>query len=309
VVLMRYFITGGAGCIGSELAERLGNDVVIYDNFSTGKEEHLKGKRFVKGDILDLKTLTKHMKNVDVVFHLAANSSTKYHEGDPTDKDVQVNIVGTYNVLEAMRRNNVKKLVFLSSQTVYGEGAKKFSETDMLNPISLYGASKAAGEQMIQGFCSMFGMQAWILRLANVVGNKSRKAGVSVMPDFIGKLQKTPKALEILGNGKQEKSYIFMDDCLDALLLCLDRAKDKINIYNIGSADTIAVESIGAVIIEEMKLKNVKITHTAGDRGWTGDVPCTKLDLGKIRKLGWKPKYTSAEAVRASAAGLLKGHV
>ncbi|MCX6815395.1 MAG: SDR family NAD(P)-dependent oxidoreductase [Candidatus Aenigmarchaeota archaeon] len=311
---MRAMVTGGAGCIGSELVERLlkeGHEVVVYDNFSTGKEEHIeafssnKKLHIINGDILDLEKLTASMNNIDVIFHLAAYSTTKFQEGDPTDTALKNNIIGTYNVLEAMRINEVKNIIFTSSQAVYGEGKKAFSEESQLNPISFYGASKAAGEQFIRGFCSSYGMRSWIFRFANVVGGKSRKSGGNVITDFVAKLRKNPAELEVLGDGTQEKSYLTIDDCVDAILFCFAKSKENVNVFNIASTDTIKVADIASIVIAEMKLK-AAIRYTGGDRGWKGDVPYTRLDTSKITKLGWKARFSSGDSIRLAARASAK---
>lgn len=312
---MRVVVTGGAGCIGSEIALRLlreGNTVTVIDNLSSGKKEHMKEMkgdrfRFIKADITDIKKTTAALNGADAVFHLAANSDIKFKKGDRTDEDLRQNTIATYNVLEAMRTNGTKKIVFTSSSAVYGEAEKMPTpEEHMLEPISLYGASKAACETLISGFCHMFGMRGCILRLANVIGNKNRKTGETVLTDFINKLRKNSKELQILGNGGQSKSYLLVDDCVDGILAAFSKAKEKVSIYNLGPEDFISVNEIAAIVIEEMWLNNVNFTYTGGDRGWTGDVPKFLLDTTKIRKLGWKPSCTSKEAVRKSVRQQLK---
>ncbi len=312
---MKILVTGGAGCIGSDLVARLlqeGHYVTAFDNLSSGKEEHvnefIKSKRFrfIKGDLLEKKQIEDACKNIDTVFHLAANSDIKYWPGDPTDEDMRLNTIATYNLLEAMRINNVKKIVFTSSSVVYGEAKKIPTPEDYpLQPISLYAASKVACESMISGFCHMFGMRAWILRLANVIGGKTRKVGKTVISDFIEKLGTNPKELEILGNGKQSKSYLLVDDCIEGMLTVMKKTSDVVNIYNLGPEDFITANEIAKIVVDEMGLKNVKFRYTGGDRGWLGDVPLFLLDTRKIKKLGWKPRQTSKEAVRIATRKIL----
>ncbi|MBI2578442.1 MAG: SDR family NAD(P)-dependent oxidoreductase [Candidatus Aenigmarchaeota archaeon] len=312
---MRALVTGGAGCIGSDLAGRLvkdGYEVAVFDNLSSGKQEHLKellknGKfRFIRADLLNRKQIGDACKNIDIVFHLAANSDIKYKEGDPTDEDLRLNTIATYNVLEAMRVNGVKKIVFTSSSSVYGEAGKIPTPEDYpLRPISLYAASKAACEAMIGAYSSMFGVQGWILRLANIISGKSRKKGKTVLTDFIEKLKQNQGELEILGNGRQSKSYLLADDCIEGIITALNKSKVELNIYNVGPEDFLTVNEIASIVTEEMGLKNVKFRYTGGDRGWPGDVPRFLLDTRKIRKLGWKPRHNSKEAIRISIKNLL----
>lgn len=316
MIFIKAFVTGGAGCIGSELAARLlneGHGVVVFDNLSSGKLEHIKDLigskkfRFVKGSILNLKLLAKSMKGCDFVFHLAANSFIKFKAVDPTDNDLKHNTIGTYNVLEAMRLNGIKKIAFTSTSPIYGE-AKKVPTPENYGPletISLYAASKVAGETLISSFSHMFGMQSWIFRIANTVGGKSRKVGGTIISDFIEKLRKNPKELEILGNGRQSKSYMTVDDCIDGMLYGIKHANDTVNIFNVGSDDSVTINEIARIVIDEMGLKDAKIKYSGGDRGWVGDVPKFQLSVEKINRLGWKAKHTSKEAVRIAARQML----
>lgn len=314
--MINYFITGGAGMIGSALVLRLlkkGDRVTVYDNLTSGKAENLDSAktydsfRFIEGDIKDLNTLTREMKGSDFIFHLAANPDIKFIEGEPTDKDLKENIIGTYNVLESARVNKISKLVFTSSSAVYGE-PKIFPTPESygpLEPISLYGASKLSGEVLITSFSHLFGNQAWIFRLANVVGDKSRKRGTTVLTDFIEKLKKDPKHLEILGNGKQKKSFLWVEDCIEGMLTIIENAKENINIVNLGNADSITVHEIAQAVILKMGLKEVKISYTGGIRGWKGDSPLMLIDAQKAKKFGWSAKLSSLEAIEKSAEKLI----
>ena len=312
---MKVLVTGGAGCIGSTLAKRLlkdGYDTTIFDNLSSGKEEHIEefmgnsNFRFIRGDLTDKRQITLACKNIDIVFHLAANSDIKYIDGDQTDEDLKLNTIATYNLLDGMRLNSVKKIVFTSSSAVYGEAKKMPTPEDYpLLPISLYGASKAACEALICGFCHMFGMQAWIVRFANIVGDKSRKVGKTVLSDFIDKLHKNPKELEILGDGKQSKCYLTAEDCIEGMLFILGKSGERVNIYNIGPEDAVTVNDIARIVADEIGLKNVNFRYTGGDRGWTGDVPRFMLDITKIKRLGWAPRHSSEEAIRNATRSLL----
>ena len=316
--MANMLITGGAGCIGSELASKLldiGNFVIVYDNMSSGKAEHIEGLldnknfEFIEGDILNFDMLKNVIKGSDIVFHMAANPDIKYKEGDTTDKDLKQNVMGTYNVLEAMRINNIKKIVFSSTSAVYGnaEIIPTPERYGPLKPTSLYGASKLACEALISSYCYMFGFQAWIYRFANTIGSKNRKRGTMVITDFIKKLRENKNELEILGNGLQEKSYMLIDDCIDGMLFGINNAKEKVNILNLSPGDSISVNEIAKIIIEEIGLFNVKIKYTGGEQGWLGDVPKSALSSKKMEKLGWKARYNSEQSVRAAAKSMLGG--
>lgn len=301
---MKAFITGGAGCIGSDLALRLlneGNEVVIYDNLSSGKKEHIpRGAKTVTGDVKDLKRLKAAMKNSEVVFHLAANPDIKYKEGYNTYRNIDENIIGTYNVLEAMRSTSAKRIIFSSSSAVYGEARKNPVSEDYgpLVPISIYGATKLGCEGLITSYSSMFGMQSWIFRFANIVGPKNRKTGTTVITDFIHKLEKNPESLEILGNGKQTKSYMHVSDCIDGILYGYTNSFDESNIFNLGYGDAASVKDIAEIVENVMSLGNVEHKFTGTERGWPGDVRKIILDARKIRKLGWKCSRTSKQAIK-----------
>jgi UDP-glucose 4-epimerase len=314
---MKILVTGGAGCIGSGLVDRLlrGNEVVVLDNLSSGKTEHIKqymknkSFSFIRSDLLNINNLKKAMKNVDIVFHLAANPDIKFISGDRTDKDLRQNTIATYNVLEAMRINDIEKIVFSSTSAIYGEPEKIPTPESYgpLEPISLYGASKLACEGLVSSFCYMFGFSGWIFRFANIVGKKSRKKGATVISDFISKLRRNPRELEILGNGKQSKSYLSEEECIDGMLFGLHKAKDKVNILNLGSGDSVTVDKIAEIVVSELGLRDVKFRYTGGIRGWEGDVPRMLLDVSKINKLGWRAKHSSEEAVRISVRSLIRG--
>lgn len=309
---MKAFVTGGAGFIGSHLVDRLvdeGYVVTVFDNLSSGKKdfiEHHIGKnsfRFVKGDLLDFKKVKREIKGHDVVFHMAANPYVRLGE-KKTRLDLEQGVIATYNLLEAMRLNDIKKIVFSSSSVVYGEVPnvvlpESYGPT---LPISLYGAGKLGAEGFISAYCGTFGFQAWILRFANVVGLRGTHG---VIVDFIEKLRKNPKELEILGNGKQEKPYLHVSDVVDAILFVFKNSNEQINLFNIGCESTTTVTRIAEMVVEEMGLKDVKFRYTGSDRGWAGDVPHFQLSIEKLKKLGWKPKYKSDEAVRKAIRELI----
>jgi UDP-glucose 4-epimerase len=309
---MKYFVTGGAGFIGSHLVDRLmaeGNIVTVYDNLVSGKKEWLKphfkqpGFQFIQADLLDNVTLTKSMKGHEIVWHLGAN--TDIPSGNRQfDLDLKNCAIATHSVLEAMRQNKIKQLLFSSSSTVYGELVREVTAEDAgpLLPISLYGSGKLAGEGFISAYCHLVDMRACIFRFGNVIG---ARMGHGIIYDFIHKLRRNPKKLEILGDGNQEKNYFLVEDCLDGMLCALHNSEKQCDVFNLGSPTTVKVRDIARIVSEEMGLKDVRLRYTGGERGWPGDVPRVFYDVNKIKKLGWEAKYTSAEAVRMAARRLL----
>ncbi|PNX52028.1 MAG: UDP-glucose 4-epimerase [Thermoplasmata archaeon M9B2D] len=309
---MKTFITGGAGFIGSHLADILlknGHSVTIYDNLSSGDkrfiEHNLPNKvfTFIEADLLDRSQIQKEITGHDVVFHLAANPHVRLGETQ-TDLDLNQGILATYNVLEAMRHEGIKKIVFSSSSVVYGEtNEPSLPETyGPTMPISLYGAGKLGAEGLISAFCGTFDFQTWIYRFANVVGARGTHG---VIVDFINKLKKNPKELEILGNGKQCKPYLYVSDCVNGILFGFTHSHEKVNLFNLSCDSMTTVTRIAEIVTEEMELKNVTFTYTGGIRGWKGDVPRFQLDAAKINNLGWKATLTSDEAVRRATRDVL----
>lgn len=310
----RILITGGAGFIGSHLVDRLSlaNDVVVLDNLSAGKLEfiqhHLDREsiRFIKGDLLNKDDLDKAMRGVDIVFHLAANPDVRLGVKD-TYIHIEQNVLTTYNVLEAMRRHNVREIAFTSTCTVYGQATILPTPEDYgpMIPISIYGASKMACEALISAYADNFGFTACTYRFANVVGSRSTH-GVTF--DFVHKLKKEPSRLEILGDGKQTKSYFYISDCINAMIHSFEHNGEMYGIFNIGSKDYIDVTTIANAVTKTMELENVEFSYTGGvdgGRGWKGDVKTMLLSIEKLAMLGWEPEFTSEESIEMTARDVL----
>jgi UDP-glucose 4-epimerase len=300
---LRYLITGCAGFIGSNLTDRLlaaGHEVVGYDNFSTGREQFLASARatasfqLVRGDILDTAALATAMRGVECVFHLAANADVRSGTAHPR-KDLEQNTLGTHSVLEAMRRAGVRKIVFSSTGSVYGEAAVIPTPEDAPFPVqtSLYGASKLAGEGLIAAYCAGFGLQAWIFRFVSILGERYTHGHVF---DFYRQLYADPTRLRVLGNGLQRKSYLYVQDCIEAMLLALARADEPVNIFNLGHDTYCEVNDSIAWMCTALGL-TPQIEYAGGDRGWVGDNPFILLDISRIRKLGWQPALTIQEGI------------
>ena len=297
---MKIFITGGAGFIGSHLVDCLiaiGHEVTVYDNLSSGKKEHVEGHldkdqfHFIEADVLDLEKLRHSMKGHSVVFHLAANGDIRQGIVE-TDLHLRQGTIATYNVLDSIRSNGIKKIVFSSSATIYGETPVIPLPEDYgpLLPISLYGAAKLAAEALISAYCGTFNMQGWIFRFANIVG---KRMGHGVIYDFIEKLNNNPHELEILGDGHQRKPFVYIEDCVDAILFGYNHSNERIDVLNIGCSTSTDITTIAKMVVEEMGLNEVRFRYTGGDRGWLGDVPQLRFNVDKMRDLGWEAKYTS----------------
>ena len=302
---MKVFITGGAGFIGSHLADKLvdtGYDVTVYDNLSSGEEKYIQHNfekdnfNFIKGELLDLEKIKKEIQGHELVFHIAANPFVRLGETQ-TRLDLEQGAIATYNILEAMRLNDINKIVFSSSSVVYAETPViDIPETyGPTLPISLYGAGKLAAEGLISAFCGTFDFQTWIYRFANIVGSRGTHG---VIVDFIDKLRKNPNELEILGDGRQQKPYLHVSDVVDGILHGYQNSHDQINLFNLGCDSNTTVTRIAEMVVDEMGLSDVKFNYTGGSRGWKGDVPRFQLDAKKINNLGWKARYTSDDAVR-----------
>jgi UDP-glucose 4-epimerase len=299
----RVVVTGCGGFIGSNLVDRLvddGNVVTGIDNFSTGQRrflQHALGKpnfRLVEIDLLDLDAVKAAIAGAGEVYHLAANADVRFGTEHPR-KDLEQNTIVTYNVLEAMRANGIKRLAFSSTGSVYGEAKVFPTPEDAPFPVqtSLYGASKAAGEGLISAYCEGFGFEACIFRFVSILGERYTHGHVF---DFYKQLKSNPKALRVLGNGYQRKSYLYVQDCLDAIVVAMVSAADKINIYNLGVDSYCEINDSIGWICEALGV-SPDLAYSGGDRGWIGDSPFIFLDTTKIRALGWSPKLTIKEGV------------
>ncbi len=300
---MRYFVTGGAGFIGSNLVDRLlaaGHHVTAFDNFSTGQRQFLadahKNARFalVEADLLDKGALTRAVAGHDFVFHLAANADVRFGTNHP-DRDLQQNTIATFNVLEAMRSNGVKRIGFSSTGSVYGEAEVFPTPENAPFPIqtSLYAASKVAGEGLISAYATGFGFQAFIFRFVSILGERYTHGHVF---DFYAKLLNDPHQIEVLGDGKQRKSYLYVQDCVDAIFTVIEKAGEPVNVVNLGADEYCQVDNSLGWICDRLGLKP-KVNHTGGARGWIGDSPFIFLDTAKLKSFGWKQKLSIRDAV------------
>lgn len=300
---MRHFVTGCAGFIGSMVVDRLlqdGHEVVGYDNFSTGQSEFLAEAQqsplfsLVRGDTLELDCLSRAMEGADFVFHLAANADVRFGPVHPR-KDLEQNTIATSNVLEAMRTNGIRRIVFSSTGSIYGEPDVFPTPEHAPFPAqtSLYGASKLAAEGLIEAYCEGFGFQGYIFRFVSILGERYTHGHVF---DFYKQLRDHPDALHVLGNGKQRKSYLYVQDCIDAMLLAVEQAQGKINIFNLGTDEYCQVDDSIGWICEYLGVSPQR-TYTGEDRGWIGDSPFIFLDCSRIRALGWKPRLGIREGV------------
>ncbi len=307
---MRAFVTGGAGFIGSTLVDRLladGHEVVAYDNFSTGQVAFLAGAsahrafQLIDGDLLDTPRLTDSMRGCDTVFHLAANADVRFGTEHPR-KDLEQNTVGTFNVLEAMRAGTARRIVFASTGSVYGEPEVFPTPEDAPFPVqtSLYGASKLAGEGLISAYCEGFGFRGYIFRFVSILGERYTHGHVF---DFYRSLRRDPTRLRVLGNGRQRKSYLYVGDCVAAILTALERAAGAVNVFNLGTDEYCEVKDSIGWICSHLGV-SPELEYTGGDRGWIGDSPFIFLDCSRLRALGWEPTLTIKDGVLRTVAYL-----
>ncbi|RZH68686.1 NAD-dependent epimerase/dehydratase family protein [Natrinema altunense] len=296
-------VTGGAGFIGSHLTERLladGATVTIVDDLSNGDRDRIPDDAdFLEADLTDPDALDGHLDDIDLVVHLAAS---KHVDTDQPHAQFDANTRMTRTLLEAMADAGVTEIAYTSSSTVYGEAPRPTPEDYApLEPISAYGASKLADEGLLSARAHSHDLTVWNFRFANVVGPRLRGA---VIPDFIEKLQDDPEHLTILGDGRQEKSYLHVEDCLDAILHTIEHADRAMNTYNLGTRTTTSVDRIATIVAEELGVDPAR-EYTGGERGWTGDVPKMRLSIEKLSALGWEPRRSSDEAVRRAAREII----
>jgi UDP-glucose 4-epimerase len=300
---MHAFVTGGAGFIGSSLVDRLladGHTVTAYDNFSTGLRGFVAGAlrqpafRLIEGDTLDTGALARAMRGADVVFHLAANADVRFGTEHPK-KDLEQNTIATFNVLEAMRGNGISRIAFSSTGSVYGEARVIPTPEDAPFPVqtSLYGASKLAGEGLIAAYAEGYGFEGCIFRFVSILGERYTHGHVF---DFYRSLRADPSRLRVLGNGRQRKSYLYVGDCLDAILLAINKTRGRVEVFNLGTDEYCEVNNSIGWITERLGI-HPTLEYTGGDRGWIGDNPFILLDCSRMRALGWAPKLTIREGI------------
>jgi UDP-glucose 4-epimerase len=307
----RVLVTGGAGFIGSNLADRLlaeGLEVIVFDNFSTGQERFLEGVSaapgavVVEGDVLDAEALAAAMEGCDTVFHMAANADVRYGLEDPS-RDLYQNTLATFTVLEAMRAAGIGRILFASSGSVYGEPEVAPTPEDCPFPVqtSLYGASKLAGEALIQAYAEGYGFEGVILRFVSVLGERYTHGHLF---DFSRALREDPAVLTVLGDGRQRKSYLYVGDCVEAIVLLASRDGGPGAVaYNLGTDEVSDVDTSVRAVCRHLGV-SPRIEYTGGERGWIGDSPLIHLDCSRLRALGWRPRLTIAEAVERTLTWL-----
>lgn len=296
-------VTGGAGFIGSHVVDRLlglGHSVTVVDNLSTGSMKNLEDARghpafrFVKGDLLEEGPIRDAAKGCDIIFHLAAHADVRFGTEQPR-RDLEQNTIATFNVLEAARASGVGRFVFSSTGSIYGEATVFPTPEDAPFPVqtSLYGASKLAGEGLIQAYAEGFGIRGYIFRFVSILGERYSHGHVI---DFYRKLSADPSRLPVLGNGQQKKSYLYVQDCIDAILVALERGADKVNVFNLGTDEYCEVNDSIGWICGHLGLEPA-LEYSGGERGWIGDNPFILLDCTRMRRLGWMPRHTIRESI------------
>jgi UDP-glucose 4-epimerase len=307
---MNCLVTGGAGFVGSNVTDRLlelGHNVTVYDNFSTGQRRFLElaiehpNFKLVEGDLLDLPALKKAMQGVEFVFHFAANADVRFGTVHPR-RDLEQNTIATFNVLDAMNSAGVKKIAFSSTGSIYGEPEVFPTPETCPFPVqtSLYGASKLAGEGMIASYCEGFNYQAWIFRFVSVLGERYSHGHVF---DFYKKLLDNPNEILVMGDGHQKKSYIYIQDCIDAMFTCIEKSKQKVNVFNLGAPEYIEVNQSLKWICSALGL-SPKVNYNGGERGWIGDSPFIFLETKKVQSLGWSAKFSIEKSIHRTLSYL-----
>ena len=309
----RIAITGGAGFIGSHLVDACvarGCQVSVIDNLSVGRTDHLDehvragSVTFTRGDVLDPFLLRSALAGADLVVHLAANPDARWGLENPSI-DLELEVISTFQVLEAMRALGIKRIALASSGTVYGDvGTIAIDESfGPCQPISLYGAGKAAAEAFISAYCSSFGMHGLVCRFGNVIGERATHGALF---DFVNKLERDPSTLEVLGNGRQSKPYIEVKDLVQGLLFAAEHAPGPYDVYNIAPTGATSVATLAQTLLDELGLLQTELRFGESDAGWPGDVPQSRMDASKLARLGWAPRYSSDEAVRAGVRDLVQ---
>ncbi|HEY9784666.1 MAG TPA: NAD-dependent epimerase/dehydratase family protein [Candidatus Obscuribacterales bacterium] len=314
-MLERILIAGGAGFIGSHFVDRLlacdaVKRVTVFDNFSSGREWHLKHHadkrlKIVRGEIAGLDVLSQAMQGHETVIHLASNPDIRRAVAQPSI-DFHQGTALTQCIVEAMRVSKARRILYASGSGVYGDLGEVEAKEDYgpLKPISTYGASKLAGEALISAYAHMFEFSGIAFRFGNVVGPRQTH-GVGY--DFVKKLRSNARELQILGDGSQSKSYVHVSDIIDAVLLADEKVSETFDVFNVATGDYMTVAEIARIAVEEVlgASAEVELKYSGGDRGWKGDVPIVRLNTDKIKSLGWCPKYSSAEAMRMSIRDLM----
>ena len=309
-------ITGGAGFIGSYIAEKLvenGTDTKVIDNLVTGKKENLSkcfdqdNFSFLEYDLGNLDGIEDHLSDADILFHFAADPEVRTGYSKPEDSFEQ-NIVNTFNLLQKIKQSKIKKIVFASSSSVYGDAKiiPTNEEYGPLSPISHYGASKLACEAMVSSFCHNYNIEGVILRPANVIGLRGRHG---LIWDLVHKLKINQDELELLGDGKQTKSFIHISDAIDGIFFSLNNLQDKVEVFNLGSEDSVEIMDVAKIVCKNMGLNEIKINLTGGvddGRGWKGDIKIAHLDITKLKNSGWIPKLSSINAADITSHEIIK---